>query len=152
VYVVSSAEIVVVALLLSPGDWLTRNALLLVMGCAAVVAAAVWIVLERPRPPVSGALHSASAALRDLAVAVLAALALLVSLAAVGVALTLPQTLPDTMLYHLPRAALWKQQHAVAYVANAPDFRVNFFPPGAEIETMTSMILSRGDRFVALPQ
>ena len=64
----------------------------------------------------------------------------------------MPQSLPDTMLYHLPRAALWKQQEAVAYVANTLDARINVFPPVAEIEVMSSMILSDGDRFVACVQ
>jgi hypothetical protein len=40
----------------------------------------------------------------------------------------------DTLLYHL-RAALWKQQHAVATWPRT-DERINAFPPGAEIETM----------------
>ena len=63
-----------------------------------------------------------------------------------------PQSLPDTLLYHLPRAALWKQQHAVAYVLDAPDDRINAFPPVAEIESMASMVLSDGDRYVGLVQ
>ena len=45
-----------------------------------------------------------------------------------------------------------KQQHAVAYVLNAPDNRINAFPPVAEIETMASMVLSDGDRYVGLVQ
>ena len=56
------------------------------------------------------------------------------------------------MLYHLPRAALWKQQHAVGFVANAPDERIDVFPPGAEIQSAVSMIWSEGDRFVGLVQ
>ena len=91
-------------------------------------------------------------ALRDRAVAVLAAVAVLTHGYALVVALTVPQSLPDTMLYHLSRAALWKQQHAVAYVPNAPDSRINVFPPVAEIEASVSMILSRGDRYVTLVQ
>ena len=71
---------------------------------------------------------------------------------ALAVALTVPQSLPDTMLYHLPRAALWKQQQAVGYVPNAPDSRIDIFAPGAEIQAAASMILSRGDRYVALVQ
>jgi len=69
-----------------------------------------------------------------------------------AVALAFPQSLPDTLLYHLPRAALWKQQHAVAYVLDAPDVRINAFPPVAEIESMASMVLSDGDRYVGLVQ
>ena len=87
-----------------------------------------------------------------MAVAALAALAVAVHLYLLVVSLALPQSLPDTLLYHLPRAALWKQQHAVAYVLDAPDNRINAFPPVAEIEAMASMVLSEGDRYVGLVQ
>jgi Dolichyl-phosphate-mannose-protein mannosyltransferase len=40
----------------------------------------------------------------------------------------------------------------VGYVANVPDDRVDVFPPGAEIQSMVSMIWSDGDRFVGLVQ
>ena len=56
------------------------------------------------------------------------------------------------MAYHLPRAALWKQQEAVAYVPNAPDERIDTFPPVAEIEVTWSMILGDGDGFVTCVQ
>jgi hypothetical protein len=152
-YVVASAEIVAVCLVLSIGRWLTRGGLLAVVVGVLGLGGVVWVRLGRPRPPVSRATaHAVREALRDPVVATLAALAVAVHLYLLAVALTLPQSLPDTMLYHLPRAALWKQQHAVAYVSDSPDERVNAFPPNAEIETMASMILSRGDRYVALPQ
>jgi hypothetical protein len=40
----------------------------------------------------------------------------------------------------------------VDYVVNAPDERLNAFPPNAEIESMASMILSGGDRYVSIVQ
>lgn len=152
-YLLSSAEIVAVALLLSTGRWLTRGSLLVAVVLVAALAAIVWVRLGRPRPPLSaGTVAALRAVFRDRAVAALAVLAVLAHLYLVAGALTVPQSTGDTLLYHLPRAALWKQQHAVDYVANSPDERINAFPPNAEIESMASMILSGGDRYVSIVQ
>lgn len=152
-YLFASAEIVGVSLALSTGRWLTREALLVAVVAFIVFAAVVWARLGRPRPPISTEAFAALRdALRDPVVAVFAGLAVAVHAYLLVGALTVPQSVTDTLLYHLPRAALWKQQHAVAYVANAPDERINAFPPGAEIETSVSMILSGGDRYVSIVQ
>lgn len=152
-YLLASAEIVSVSLLLSTGRWLTRDALLLAVGACLLGAALTWLRLGRPRPPLSAETISAlREALGDRVVAVLAGLAIAGHVYLLVGALTVPQSVTDTLLYHLPRAALWKQQHAVAYVAHAPDERINAFPPNAEIESMASMILSGGDRYVSLVQ
>jgi hypothetical protein len=151
-YVVASAEIVVVSLALSTVGALTRSALLVAIGALLAVAIAAWTRLGQPRPPLRSVVPVARDALHDRAVAAIAALAVLLHFYLFVVGVTVPQSLPDTMLYHLPRAALWKQQEAVAYVANTLDARINVFPPVAEIEVMSSMILSDGDRFVACVQ
>jgi hypothetical protein len=152
VYLLATAEIVVASLALSTVRSLTRPNVLLVVVLAFVLALVTWFALERPVPPLRPLGHALRAALHDRAVAALAALALVVHLYLLVVAVTFPQSLPDTLLYHLPRAALWQQQHAVAYVLDAPDDRINAFPPVAEIEAMSSMILSNGDRYVGLVQ
>jgi hypothetical protein len=152
VYLLATAEIVVVSLVASAVRSLTRQNMLLALVVVFVSALVAWSALARPLPPLrclGGALRSA---LHDRAVAVLAALAIVVHLYLLVVGLSFPQSLADTLLYHLPRAALWKQQHAVAYVLDAPDDRVNAFPPLAEIESMSSMVLSNGDRYVGLVQ
>jgi len=152
-YLLASAEVIGVAMLLSTGRWLTRNALLAAFLVVTFVAASVWLRLGRPRPPVSfGSITALREALGDRVVAAFAGLAVAAHAYLLVGALTVPQSVTDTLLYHLPKAALWKQQHAVAYVANAPDERINAFPPGAEIETMVSMILSGGDRYVSIVQ
>ena len=151
VYLLASAEVVSVSLALSLVDAFTRTWLLFAFAAWFAVACLLWTRRGRPRLPLV-VIGPAREALRYRAVAVLAALAVLTHAYALVVALTVPQSLPDTMLYHLPRAALWKQQHAVAYVPNAPDERIDVFPPAAEIEASVSMILSRGDRYVALVQ
>jgi len=151
VYLLASAEVVVGSLALSLVDGLARPALLLVFGAWFLLAGLTWLRRGRPRAHIR-VVASVREAVCDRAVAVLAALAVLTNAYVLVVALTVPQSLPDTMLYHLPRAAFWKQQHAVAYVPNAPDERIDVFPPVAEIEASVSMILSRGDRYVGLVQ
>jgi hypothetical protein len=152
-FLLGSAEIVAISLLLSPGGWLTRGSFSACVAVVAVVAFFLWVGLGRPRPPLSSALlRRGREALSDPAVAVLATVVLLVYAYLLLVALTVPQSVPDTMLYHLPRAAFWKQQHGVAPVSASPDDRINVFPPNAEIEMAVSMILSRGDRFVGIVQ
>ena len=152
VYVLATTEIVVASLALSTVRGLTRTAVLVSVVVAFVLMLAVWLARGRPRPRLVPLAHALRDALRDKAAVALAALALAVHLYLLVVSLALPQSLPDTMLYHLPRAALWKQQHAVAYVLDAPDNRINAFPPIAEIESMSSMVLSDGDRYVGLVQ
>jgi hypothetical protein len=151
-YLVASAEIVIVSLALSTVDALTRIALLLAVAGTCALALVVWLRRGRPLQSFESVGPALRDALRDRVVAVLAAIAVLLYSYLVAVAMTVPQSLPDTMLYHLPRAALWKQQHAVGYVANVPDERIDVFPPGAEIQSMVSMIWSEGDRFVGLVQ
>ena len=151
-YLLATTEIVVVSLALSPARALTRHAVIAVIAAAFVLALVLWLRCERPRPPLTHVAHVLRDALDDWAVAAMAALAVAVHLYLLLVSLTFPQSLPDTLLYHLPRAALWKQQHAVAYVPDAPDVRINAFPPVAEIESTASMVLSDGDRYVGLVQ
>jgi hypothetical protein len=152
-YVLATAEIVVFSFALSFGSWLTRPALLAAIAFVLVVSVAVWSYVGRPRPPVPADLRVAVRTLfADRILVVVFALVVLVYAYVLIVALTVPQSVVDTLVYHLPRAAFWKQQHAVAYVANSPDEPINAHPPNAEIETSASMILSGGDRYVALAQ
>ena len=152
VYVLGTAEIVAVSLALSTVRGLTRPGVFVVVVVVFVLALGVWWWSDRPRPSLVPLGHALREALDDRAVAALAALAVVVHIYLLVAGLGLPQSLPDTLLYHLPRAALWKQQHAVAYVLDAPDDRLNAFPPVAEIEAMASMVLSDGDRYVGLVQ
>ena len=142
-----------VVLFLSPGRWLTRGGLLVCVGAIAVISAALWVYLGRLRPPLTrDTLCAARHVLGDSVVAVLGVLAGLTYGYLLFIALTVPQSVNDTLLYHLPRAAFWKQQHGLGYVADSPDGRINAFLPNAEIELAWSMVLSGGDRFVGLVQ
>ena len=106
-----------------------------------------------PRPPaVWTALRSSVEELRDPALAVLAVAVAICGTYVLALAFFTPSLEWDSLAYHLPRAAFWAQQHAVAYVPNASDPRLNGNPPGAEIGLLATMLWSDGDRYVALPQ
>jgi hypothetical protein len=152
VYVLATTELVAVSLAVSPAHLLTRAGLLVSFGALFAVAVVVWLGRGRPSPQIRSLAPALRAALRDRAVLALAALALVAQLYLLVVALAVPQNSQDAQLYHLPRAALWKQQHAVGYVADVPDERVDAMPLAAEIQIAASMILSRGDRYATLVQ
>jgi hypothetical protein len=152
VFVLASVEVVVVSLFLSLAGWLTRSQLL--MGISVVLAVAIfsWVRAGSPRPRLGRGADAAREVLRDRIVATLAVLVAIVQLYLLASALTVPQSSSDTLLYHLPRAALWKQEQRVGYVRDAPDERINAAPPYAEIGVAASMVLSRGDRYASLVQ
>ncbi len=152
-YLIAAAEMIAVALALSPFDALTRPALLIACGALLVVAVGVWVIRGRPAPPsLRPAACAARKAFRDpvllvLGVAVVGAL----SYAAV-VAVATPPNDFDSLWYHLARAAFWKQEHAVAYVESANDLRLNVFTPGAEVLSVWAMVLEGSERFAGLLQ
>ena len=109
VYILATAEIVAVSLALSTVRGLTRPALLAVIVVVFALALCAWWWCDRPRLRLAPLGHALREALDDRAVVAFAALAVAVHLYLLAVALAFPQSLPDTLLYHLPRAALWKQ-------------------------------------------
>ena len=152
-YLVAFTLVVVIELLLSPGHDLTQTWLQAALGGVTLASAGVWIASGRPSPPqFRPVLVACREALRDPLVAILAAAVL----GAFGyVAALIVGTAPndyDALWYHLARAAFWKQQHAVAYIAGANDARLNGFPPNAEIAASFTMILGRTERFVGFVQ
>jgi hypothetical protein len=148
------ASLVATLLLLSPLVLVTRGWLLGTALVLVAVATAVWQGRGRPRPPsLRQAARTAFEAVRtDPALAVLAALVAAGTAYVVALAFATPPLDYDALLYHLPRAALWRQQHAVGYIAGASDPRLDGNPPGAELGLLATMVLSRGDRLVAVPQ
>jgi hypothetical protein len=152
VYLLATAEVVAVVLALSPARLLTRGALLVALAVVFAGVLAVWVRIGRPTPALHGFGEPVRNALGDRVVAVLAVLAILTHVYLLAGGLTVPQSSPDTLLYHLPRAALWKQEEAVGYIADSPDERVDATPPNAEIQIAASMILSGGDRYSTLVQ
>ncbi len=148
------AALAVILVVLSIPELVTRGWLLAGLAVYVVASAAVWHARGRPRPPsLSAALRVAGGVVRDdPALAVVAALVAAGTAYVVALAFATPPLDFDALLYHLPRAALWRQEHAVGYIAGASDPRLDGNPPGAELGVLATLVLWGGDRFVALPQ
>jgi hypothetical protein len=152
-YVIAYAEIVVVTVVLSLFHALGRPGLTLAVAVAVVLAAsgATWILVGRPRGPSPAAyLRRLRELLRDGPFAVLAVGTALAFFYVAALALFTPPNSVDALWYHLARAAFWKQQHGVGYIANAGDERLNAFPPVDEMAVLFTMVVAGIDRFVTL--
>lgn len=152
VWVFGFAIAVGVSLLVSLAHGLTRPVLLAVLGvfCAAAVGHAVYHGV-RP-PPLRPGLAAVRDALRDPVLAVLAATGVVAYGYQTALALFTAPNEDDAVTYHLLRAAFWKQDHAIGWIAGPVDLRANVSPPVAEIGVAVSMVLDQGERFAALPQ
>ena len=152
-YVLAWTWLVLLALALSPVQLVTREWLLAGFGVGLGLALLVWSLRGRPPPPPFGpTLAAARHALRTpilLVLAVGVALGVVYSLA---LALFVPANDGDALAYHLARAAFWKQEHQLGYIANAVDLRLDINPPNAEIGQLATMVFASSDRYVALPQ
>jgi Dolichyl-phosphate-mannose-protein mannosyltransferase len=152
-YLVAWIWVVTVAFVLSPARWLTRGSLLAGLVLGLLLAAAAWLAAGRPAPPpLRPAFRGAAGSLRDPAILVLAIAVALGAVYVAALAFFTPSNDPDSLAYHLARAALWRQQQGVAHVEHVEDERVNFFPPNAEIGQLATMLLASSDRYAALPQ
>ena len=152
-YLLAFSEVVVVSLALSPPRALTRPALLACLAGVLALALGLWLARGRPAPPsFPAALRALRAALRDPVLAVLAGAVALAFAYLAALAYFAPPNDFDVLNYHLARAAFWKQQHAVAYVPNVNELRINVFPPVSEIADAFTMILARSDRFTSFVQ
>ena len=148
-YLFASAEVVLIAEVLSPFDAVGRAGFLVLETIAAAAGLAVWLREGRPFP-----------AAPRLARGVVRRHPMLVALAvAVGAALCFEAFLAvaaapnnwDGMTYHLSRAAGWLQHGSVGRF-DAHTERENIFPPNAEIQILFTFVFAHADRFAALPQ
>jgi len=151
-YVIGWAWLVVLSFALSAVDLVTQGWLLAATMLAAAASTGAWVLVGRPplaRPPSRAAVRNL---LRDpivLALTAIAALALVyTAVLAIGVA---PNDW-DALTYHVSRAALWKQHHAIGLFGHPNDFRLNVNPPIGEIGQLFVLTLENGDRFVNVLQ
>jgi 4-amino-4-deoxy-L-arabinose transferase-like glycosyltransferase len=151
-YLLGFAEIIVCSLALSPFHALTATSLLILLAVVALAAVATIAYRRPPAPPLRRALTGLRSGLRDPVLAALAAVACCSLAYALALALFTPQNDDDALLYHLTRAAFWRQQHAIAYVSGIFHEGVNLFPPNAEIGMLFTMLLSGSDRYTGLIQ
>jgi len=151
-YVIAWAELAGSVVLLSPFHLVVRGAVVAAVAVELVAAFAVWHATGRVRPQSPApSLRALRGTLRDPVVALLAAVVGVAFAYLTALALFTPANSWDAMWYHLARAAFWRQQHAVAYIANAPTLRLNVNPPVAEIGSLFTMVVSGSDRFATLP-
>ena len=151
VYFLGFAEIVALTLLLS----LARQVYVWTILTGLAVLLVMALLFSRGAPPgaaVRDRLRTARRTFHDPVLAVLAATVAAGLLYSAALAIFTPPNEWDAMSYHLARAALWIQQHAVAYVPDSPVVMIDAYPPNAEIAALLTMLLSDGDRYVGLVQ
>jgi hypothetical protein len=150
--VLAFGELVLLSLVLSLFDALTRPWLLVACALGAAVSLAAG---HRARVRLPSLAHG-RAALAEIAsdplLVMLAGGALVALGYSAALALFTAPTEHDALTYHLLRAAYWKQEHGIGWIDAPVDPRANGNPPVAEIGVAATMILAQGDRYVALPE
>ena len=146
-YLLAFAEVVVLMLALSVFGAAQRALLLLCIVGMCAAALAVWVRAGRtvPEIPTLGPLHARPVAF----LAVVVALALTYVLA---LGLGTPPNTIDSLVYHLPRAAIWRQEGGAGYIDGAYDERLNANPPNAELALGFVLELTRDERLAILVQ
>jgi hypothetical protein len=147
-YLVAWAWLIVIAFALSPVHLVTRAGLLL--GCAAALglSGAGWLARGSPKPPRPPGLTDLTRVAADPAVAALAVIATLALSYSFALGVAVAPNDWDALTYHLSRAALWKQQHAIGLFNATRENRLNINPPGGEIGQLFVLTLDGRDRFV----
>ena len=150
-YVVGMAEIVLLSLVLSTYDGLTRVVLVssTVLVLVGVLGATLVVGgLPRPSLPSADWLRRLARTRPLLVLCAVVASALAYALALV---LATPPNGWDQLNYHLARAALWVQD-GVGYVGSPYDQRLIIYPPGGEIPFSFLLAVTRNENTAALAQ
>jgi len=151
-YVIAWVQLVAVLWVLSLFGWVTRWALL-----AGLAVACVAILIDRRGwSDVAARLRDGASALRraleDPLCAVLGVAVLLAFGYAVVLGLSTPQNDFDTIVDHLWRAAVWRENEAVGYPRCDCAPYINAYPPHGEMGVLATTVLGGTDRFAALAQ
>lgn len=150
-YVVGFAEVVGLILLLSAFEAVTRAAILVAVAGLFAASVAGWFLSGAPGlPPVSvGRLRALKHTPIVLVLAVVSGLALVYVLALI---VGTPPNNPDSLTYHLARAAFWSQENGIHYIADAYDERLNAHPPNAEIVLTFLLEVGQNERLTGFVQ
>jgi 4-amino-4-deoxy-L-arabinose transferase-like glycosyltransferase len=149
-YLLAVAEIVVLTELLSPFGWV--GPLGYGLGEALLLAAALACARRFGAPMRLPRVSLRESARNHPLVAALAGVVGLAFTYEAFVGLASPPNDWDSMVYHLPRAAMWLQQGSVSYIADAPTQQLNIFPPNWDFQLLYTMALAGSDTFATLPQ
>jgi 4-amino-4-deoxy-L-arabinose transferase-like glycosyltransferase len=151
-YLLAWCEVVAVVFSLSAGRWVECWTILAGLAVVAGVAAFMWVILGRPRPPpLALAARNGWRAAADPLVAiplVVSATALVYTLV---VSVTTAPNDGDPLAYELTRAAFWRQEHGIVSLRTTY-VPLDFWPPVAETGNLAVMTLSGSDRFTGLIQ
>jgi hypothetical protein len=149
IYLIAYAELVLLVAALSLAHLVVRWAVISGVGVLLAASVVTWTLAGRPRGPAVGAgLRRLAIAVRDPPLVVLAAVVVLGFAYITALAFFTPPNSFDALWYHLSRVAFWNQQHAVGYIADVNDARLNGNPPIAEIGMLYTIVVGESDRFV----
>ncbi|MGH3110975.1 MAG: glycosyltransferase family 39 protein, partial [Gaiellaceae bacterium] len=146
-FVLGFAEVVALVLVLSPLGAVRREALVAAMVMVFAAAGAFWWRSGRPLPSVDLSRLRGSPPLVVLGIVVAGTLAYVVALV-IG---TAPNTW-DSLVYHLARAAFWRQEGGAGYIEDAYDGRLNANPPNGELALTFVLELARDERLAGFVQ
>jgi 4-amino-4-deoxy-L-arabinose transferase-like glycosyltransferase len=152
VYLVGSAELVVLGEALSLLDAVGALGYAVGHGVLLAAACALWQRRGRPRPPALPKVDFMRQVRRHPVVALLACVLGAAFAYQLVVVLTTPPNNWDSMSYHLPRAVEWLQRGGIQYVPDPPTERINALSPGGEIEILWTLAFLGRDTVAALPQ
>lgn len=149
-YVIGVAVLVLSALLLTPFNAMRRVPLLAGLAILGALSFGLWW-RSRPDRRVSSA-RTAARVTFPTAVWVLAASVALAGAYLLWLVVTTPPNTEDSLTYHLTRAAFWRQDGEIGYIAHAYDERMNANPPHAEIVLAVVLEIARWERAAGLVQ
>jgi hypothetical protein len=149
-YVVASAEIVVMTLVLSPVHAVGAAGYAISEAVLLAAAGLAWQLRGRPQPPWLRIDLLAGARANPLvaALAVVVAIALAYEL---FIAVATPPNNGDSLTYHLTRAAAWLRHGGLYRIPNGQP-EENDFPPNAEIQILYTFAFLHRDTVAALTQ
>ena len=149
IYVTAWAELVLVSEALSFIGQLDRVGLLVAETALAVLAVAAVLLRGSPTVRWSIKIHLP----RDApTLAALGGAVALSSLYQATLVLTRPPNNWDSMVYHLTRAAYWRQEERLAYIAHPSNQVLNVYPVNGELGILFTFFVSGTDRLAAAPQ
>jgi 4-amino-4-deoxy-L-arabinose transferase-like glycosyltransferase len=151
-YALAAAEVVLLAVVLSPFRAYDRPGLAGAEAVLTCVAAAAWWRTGRPLPDLRGPRELASEIRHDPVLLLLAGGVVAGIVYGLFVGLAAAPDTWDSLTYHLSRAAWWRQHDGVAWIPGVIDERVNAFPPNAELAVLYTLVAAASDRVATLPQ
>ncbi len=151
-YLALVANLGAVTWALSPFHGVTRTGLTVAEAALAALAFAAWWLRGRPGVDLAGVRGALRLVAHDPVTLVFVGGLVLVLGYELMLALAVPPNNYDSLTYHLSRAAAWKQEGGIHWIANAPTARMNEFQPLAEQEILFLFVAAGSGALFALPQ